>query len=240
MAAAEVDAVGQAEPILRVDALKVYFPVQRGVHKRTVGHVHAVDAVFFELVQGRTLGLVGESGCPVAASRSWARRSHAYTESVRLLDVVRIPEAAQRMEDCPAHPYTYGRRVRSQRRRSVPRQGWESAEGKTPLHEIPGTVPSLVSLPPPTLGPPGCAFAARGPKKDTRSRCTDGYTSVTACYPPPTDGRSFSERRVRPRRPTRWRRSPRFGRAAFERRPGTSAPIRSRSAGKWDCCTTRR
>ena len=63
MAATEADAAGQAEPILRVDALKVYFPVRRGALKRTVGHVHAVDAVSFDLVQGRTLGLVGESGC---------------------------------------------------------------------------------------------------------------------------------------------------------------------------------
>jgi len=54
---------GPAEPVLKVDNLKVYFPLRRGALKRTVGHVHAVDAVSFELMHGRTLGLVGESGC---------------------------------------------------------------------------------------------------------------------------------------------------------------------------------
>ncbi len=53
-----------AEPLLRVDNLKVHFPVMRGVlWKKQVGTVHAVDGVSFTLGRGETLGLVGESGC---------------------------------------------------------------------------------------------------------------------------------------------------------------------------------
>lgn len=53
-----------ADPLLRVDNLKVHFPVMRGVlWKKQVGTVHAVDGVSFTLARGETLGLVGESGC---------------------------------------------------------------------------------------------------------------------------------------------------------------------------------
>ncbi|MBP6086724.1 MAG: dipeptide ABC transporter ATP-binding protein [Pelolinea sp.] len=51
------------ETILKVENLKMYFPIKRGVIQRTVGHVHAVDDVSFEVHKGETLGLVGESGC---------------------------------------------------------------------------------------------------------------------------------------------------------------------------------
>jgi peptide/nickel transport system ATP-binding protein len=49
--------------LLRVDDLKVHFPIRRGILKRTVGYVRAVDGVSLELREGRTLALVGESGC---------------------------------------------------------------------------------------------------------------------------------------------------------------------------------
>ncbi len=50
-------------PLLEVRNLRKYFPVRAGVFLRKVGDVHAVDDVSFTLHGGRTLGLVGESGC---------------------------------------------------------------------------------------------------------------------------------------------------------------------------------
>lgn len=51
-----------APEILRLDDLKVHFPIRRGVLRRTVGHVKAVDGVSIALREGHTIGLVGESG----------------------------------------------------------------------------------------------------------------------------------------------------------------------------------
>jgi peptide/nickel transport system ATP-binding protein len=51
------------ESLLEVSALKKYFPIQRGFLKRVVGHVKAVDDVSFNVRQGETVSLVGESGC---------------------------------------------------------------------------------------------------------------------------------------------------------------------------------
>ena len=50
-------------PLLEVNDLKVHFPIQGGLWRRTKGYVRAVDDVSFELAEGETLGLVGESGC---------------------------------------------------------------------------------------------------------------------------------------------------------------------------------
>jgi peptide/nickel transport system ATP-binding protein len=54
---------GQAAPLLSVRDLKVHFPIRKGLFKRTVGYVKAVDGVSLAIGAGRTLGLVGESGC---------------------------------------------------------------------------------------------------------------------------------------------------------------------------------
>jgi oligopeptide transport system ATP-binding protein len=51
------------EILVRVENLKMYFPIRRGVFRRTVGFVRAVDDVSLEIYRGETLGLVGESGC---------------------------------------------------------------------------------------------------------------------------------------------------------------------------------
>jgi peptide/nickel transport system ATP-binding protein len=49
--------------LLEVKNLKKHFPIQKGVFRRVVAHVRAVDGVSFFIRQGETLGLVGESGC---------------------------------------------------------------------------------------------------------------------------------------------------------------------------------
>ena len=51
-----------SQPILRVENLKVYFPILGGVLRRRVGEVKAVDDVSFTVRRGETVGLVGESG----------------------------------------------------------------------------------------------------------------------------------------------------------------------------------
>ncbi|WP_067185845.1 ABC transporter ATP-binding protein [Microtetraspora niveoalba] len=51
------------EPLLSVQDLQKHFPVTKGLLKRQVGAVKAVDGVSFDVVKGETLGLVGESGC---------------------------------------------------------------------------------------------------------------------------------------------------------------------------------
>jgi oligopeptide/dipeptide ABC transporter ATP-binding protein len=50
-------------PLLEVRNLTKYFPIKKGALSRTVGEVRAVDGVSFTLEKGKTLGLVGESGC---------------------------------------------------------------------------------------------------------------------------------------------------------------------------------
>ncbi len=52
-----------AEPLLEVRNLKKHFPIKKGFLKRKEEHVRAVDGVSFEIYEGETLGLVGESGC---------------------------------------------------------------------------------------------------------------------------------------------------------------------------------
>ena len=53
-----------AEPLLKIRNLKMHFPVYRGVFvRREVNRVRAVDGLSFDILQGETLGLVGESGC---------------------------------------------------------------------------------------------------------------------------------------------------------------------------------
>jgi peptide/nickel transport system ATP-binding protein len=51
------------QPLLVVDKLKVHFPIKKGILRRTVGHVRAVDGVTLSVDPGETVSLVGESGC---------------------------------------------------------------------------------------------------------------------------------------------------------------------------------
>jgi peptide/nickel transport system ATP-binding protein len=52
-----------AAPLLKIEGLTTWFPIKQGLFRKTVGHVRAVDGVDLEIHAGRTLALVGESGC---------------------------------------------------------------------------------------------------------------------------------------------------------------------------------
>jgi len=76
--AQRIDTAGRRRPddnvILDVKGLKKYFPIQKGLFRRVVGYVKAVDNISFFVRGGETLGLVGESGCgKTTASRSIIR-----------------------------------------------------------------------------------------------------------------------------------------------------------------------
>lgn len=50
-------------PLMQVDNMKKYYPIKGGIITHTTGYVKAVDGVAFSIMEGETLGLVGESGC---------------------------------------------------------------------------------------------------------------------------------------------------------------------------------
>jgi oligopeptide/dipeptide ABC transporter ATP-binding protein len=71
--------------VLEVNGLKKYFPVRRGLLRRTVGHVHAVDDVSFTIGSAETVGLVGESGCgKTTVGRTILRLIEPTAGSIRL------------------------------------------------------------------------------------------------------------------------------------------------------------
>ena len=53
----------EKEVLLKVRGAKTYFPIKKGLMKKTVGYVKAVDDISLDVYKGETLGLVGESGC---------------------------------------------------------------------------------------------------------------------------------------------------------------------------------
>ena len=75
------------DALLQVRGLKKYFPVTQGlVMMKTVGYVQAVDGITFNIRQGETLGLVGESGCGKTTTSKLILRLERPTEGDILLD----------------------------------------------------------------------------------------------------------------------------------------------------------
>ena len=66
--------------LVRVENLKKHFPIITGFLRKTTGHVRAVDGVTFEILQGETLGLVGESGCGKSTLGRTILQLHTPTE----------------------------------------------------------------------------------------------------------------------------------------------------------------
>ncbi|MBP7003398.1 ABC transporter ATP-binding protein [Amaricoccus sp.] len=88
-----------AEPLLRVEGLRMHFPIYKGVLRRRVGAVKAVDDVSFSVAEGETLGLVGESGCGKSTTGRAILRLYQPTSGAILLegrDIARLEGDALR------------------------------------------------------------------------------------------------------------------------------------------------
>jgi oligopeptide/dipeptide ABC transporter ATP-binding protein len=91
--------MAKAPHLLQVEGLKKYFPVRRGLLRRTVGHICAVDDVSFTIGSGETLGLVGESGCgKTTVGRTILRLIEPTAGTLRVngIDITRLGKAQLR------------------------------------------------------------------------------------------------------------------------------------------------
>ena len=91
------EGVSDSKVLLEVRHLKKHFPIQKGVLRRVVGQVRAVDGVDFFIREGETLGLVGESGCGKTTTGRCILRAMEPTEGEvlycrdgKMVDILRL------------------------------------------------------------------------------------------------------------------------------------------------------
>jgi len=82
-----VDELAAEHKLLEVRNLKKYFPIEKGLFKRVVAYVKAVDDISFDLFEGETLALVGESGCGKTTTARCILRAIDPTEGQILLNI---------------------------------------------------------------------------------------------------------------------------------------------------------
>lgn len=82
-------------PLVSVRDLKMHFPIHAGLLRRRVGEVKAVDGVSFDVMEGETLGLVGESGCGKSTCGRAVLRLYDITDGSVSIDGREIGQTAQ-------------------------------------------------------------------------------------------------------------------------------------------------
>lgn len=93
-----------SQDILEIKNLRKYFPIRKGLMRRVVGHVKAVDDVTFNIRKGETLSLVGESGCGKTTTSRCILRAltptsgqiRFLTENQTVVDVATLPKSGLR------------------------------------------------------------------------------------------------------------------------------------------------
>ena len=101
------------KPLVRVEGLKQHFPITRGILRRQVGAVRAVDGISFEIYRGETLGMVGESGCGKSTTGRAILKLNRPTEGKVYLDGIdlgdlegkKLREMRRRMQMIFQDPY---------------------------------------------------------------------------------------------------------------------------------------
>jgi len=87
---------GGGRKLVEVANLKIHFPITAGLLRRTVGAVKAVDGITFDIYEGETLGLVGESGCGKSTAGRAILRLYDLTEGAVQIDGTDVGEADAR------------------------------------------------------------------------------------------------------------------------------------------------
>ena len=82
--------------LVEVNNLKMHFPIYTGVFRRHTGNVKAVDGVSFDIYEGETLGLVGESGCGKSTCGRAVLRLYDVTDGSIVIDGAEIGDVAQK------------------------------------------------------------------------------------------------------------------------------------------------